>query len=210
MKSVSENTIVQTSPLDNVGIVCHAFGVRKGAVVLEHIVVAQDIPMGHKVALQDIHEGEEIVRYGQVIGYANAGIYTGEWVDERKMNLPQPPDLESIPLIINPLGDSKEVQAEPLDGFTFEGYRNVDGSVGTKNVLGITTSVQCVAGITNYISNAINCSISSFAGEFSIAITVKIVHHKLRIMCSFTDIFTQIYFPQQFPTLLISLKKGNA
>ena len=34
----------------------------------------------------------------------------------------------------------------PLDGHTFEGYRNADGSVGTKNILAISISVQCVAG----------------------------------------------------------------
>jgi hypothetical protein len=30
----------------------------------------------------------------------------------------------------------------PLEGFSFEGFRNADGSVGTKNILGISTSVQ--------------------------------------------------------------------
>ncbi len=39
----------------------------------------------------------------------------------------------------------------PLEGYTFEGYRNADGSVGTKNLLGITTSVHCVAGVVDYV-----------------------------------------------------------
>jgi galactarate dehydratase len=38
----------------------------------------------------------------------------------------------------------------PLEGFTFEGFRNPDGSVGTKNILGISTSVQCVRGTLDY------------------------------------------------------------
>jgi galactarate dehydratase len=38
----------------------------------------------------------------------------------------------------------------PLEGYTFEGFLNDDGSVGTKNVLGITTTVQCVAATVNY------------------------------------------------------------
>jgi len=42
-------------------------------------------------------------------------------------------------------------QLEPLAGYTFEGYRNPDGSVGTKNILGISTSVQCVAGIADFV-----------------------------------------------------------
>jgi galactarate dehydratase len=38
----------------------------------------------------------------------------------------------------------------PLDGYTFEGYLNADGSVGTRNLLAITTTVQCVAGVLSY------------------------------------------------------------
>ena len=38
----------------------------------------------------------------------------------------------------------------PLEGYTFEGYRNADGSVGTKNILAISTSVQCVKGTLEY------------------------------------------------------------
>jgi galactarate dehydratase len=38
----------------------------------------------------------------------------------------------------------------PLEGFTFEGYRNADGSVGTRNILAITTTVQCVSGVVDY------------------------------------------------------------
>jgi altronate dehydratase len=39
---------------------------------------------------------------------------------------------------------------EPLEGYTFEGYRNPDGSVGTRNILAITTTVQCVSGVVDF------------------------------------------------------------
>ena len=38
----------------------------------------------------------------------------------------------------------------PLEGYTFEGYRNADGSVGTRNILAITQTVQCVAGVADF------------------------------------------------------------
>ena len=38
----------------------------------------------------------------------------------------------------------------PLEGYTFEGYRNADGSVGSRNILAITTTVQCVAGVVEF------------------------------------------------------------
>jgi galactarate dehydratase len=146
-----ENKVVRTHPSDNVGIVCDAFGLAKGTVVAEEVVLVQDIPMGHKVALEAIAEGKPVLRYGQVIGYAVMPIQKGEWVDERKVSLPQPPDLDNLLFE----GTTQSIEPAPLTGFTFEGYRNADGSVGTKNVLGITTSVQCVAGITQFIAQKI-------------------------------------------------------
>lgn len=44
------------------------------------VVLAQDIAFGHKVALRDIAEGEEILKYGMPIGKALCAIRTGEWV----------------------------------------------------------------------------------------------------------------------------------
>jgi galactarate dehydratase len=145
-----ENILIQTTSHDNVGIVPDASGLKSGTVVSGGIVLQEDIPMGHKVALKSFEKDDAIIRYGQTIGYANISIAKGSWVNERKMNLPPPPDLGEIPYI------AKATTAiEPLNGYTFQGYANADGSAGTKNVLGITTSVQCVAGITDFVCQKI-------------------------------------------------------
>ena len=47
-------------------------------------------------------------------------------------------------------GDRRRAPPAPLDGYTFEGFRNADGSVGTRNILAITTTVQCVAGVVEH------------------------------------------------------------
>ncbi|MCP9770470.1 galactarate dehydratase [Lacihabitans sp. LS3-19] len=145
-----QNIVIKTSPTDNVAIVANPEGLKRGAIVLNSIVLDEDIPMGHKVALMDFVVGDVVIRYGQTIGYANKPIGKGSWVNESNIDLPLPPSLEDI-LYKKPL----VVATEKLEGFTFQGYKNADGSVGTKNVLGITTSVQCVAGITNFIENKI-------------------------------------------------------
>jgi hypothetical protein len=44
------------------------------------VVLVQDIAFGHKVALRDIAEGEEILKYGMPIGKALCAIRAGEWV----------------------------------------------------------------------------------------------------------------------------------
>ena len=136
------HTIIQTTPLDNVGIVPNVEGIPEGTVLEKGLVTRQYIPMGHKVALTDIPAGAAIIRYGETIGLASTSIQAGEWVDHTRMLLPQAPQLEDISLNISP-----KAKPAPLEGYTFQGFKNPDGSVGTKNVLAIATSVQCVGGL---------------------------------------------------------------
>ena len=87
-----------------------------------------------------------MIRYGSIIGYAHVNIAKGSWVHEERMRLPSLPSLDNLPL-----ATAVPAPMPPLDGYTFEGYVNADGSVGTKNILGITTTVQCVAATVNYV-----------------------------------------------------------
>ncbi len=103
------------------------------------------MPQGHKVALSDIAEGEPVRRYNEVIGTAAKPILAGEWVDEARIHMPTPPELDNLEL-----ATAVPAPQAPLEGYTFEGFRNPDGSVGTKNVLAISTSVQCVAGTLQF------------------------------------------------------------
>ena len=150
MNNTSVNPIVRTTPSDNVGIVPNTTGLLKGAIIAEDIVLTEDIPMGHKVALEDMSKGSPVIRYGQIIGYTNTDVAKGSWINEVNIEMPQPPELNEISY-----KQSDVSKAESLTGYTFQGYRNADGSVGTKNVLAITESVQCVAGIANYVANRI-------------------------------------------------------
>ncbi|MEP6535081.1 MAG: galactarate dehydratase [Bryobacteraceae bacterium] len=107
--------------------------------------MTERIPQSHKVALHDFETGEPIIRYGQIIGLALRPIRAGSWVREDVLELPVAPPLDQLSLataIPPPL--------PPLTGHTFEGFRNTNGSIGTKNILGITTTVQCVAPTVDY------------------------------------------------------------
>jgi len=150
MKEATEHIVIKIAESDNVGVVANSAGLQEGVVIDNGLRIMQNIPMGHKVTLENINEGDEIIRYGHPIGYAKSIINKGEWVHEGKMTLPQPPNLDAIPII-----KTTFPALEPLAGYTFLGYRNDDGSAGTKNILGITTSVQCVAGFTQIIVNKI-------------------------------------------------------
>lgn len=136
---------IKVNPIDNTAIIVNKGGLKEGTAFSGDLVLTEFVPQGHKVALMDIHPDEEIVRYGEVIGYAQQLIPKGSWIRESLVIMPTPPELDSLPI------STKVAEVEPLEGeYTFLGYRNSDGSVGTKNLLGITTSVQCVAGVLDF------------------------------------------------------------
>ena len=130
---------------DNVAIVANDGGLAAGTVLPSGLVLLDKVPQGHKVALVDLPADGPVLRYGIPIGYALKDIPAGSWVHERLLQMPDARGLTDLPMAT--------VQAEdhgPLEGYTFEGYRNADGSVGTRNILAITQTVQCVAGVTDF------------------------------------------------------------
>lgn len=137
---------IKVHQTDNVAIIVNDRGLKAGTRFPEGLTLIEHIPQGHKVALVDIPVGGEIIRYGEVIGYAVRDIPQGSWIEESLVELPKAPPLNTLPLA------NKVPEPLPaLTGYTFEGYRNADGSVGTRNLLGITTSVHCVAGVVDYV-----------------------------------------------------------
>jgi galactarate dehydratase len=129
-------------PADNVAIVGNEGGLPAGTALPGGLVLRDRIPQAHKVALVDIAEGQAVVRYGVTIGHALRDLSAGSWVHERLLRMPPARDLTGLPM-----ATGAQPQADPLEGFTFQGFRNPDGSVGTRNLLAITTTVQCVAGV---------------------------------------------------------------
>ena len=130
---------------DNVGIIPHDGGLPAGSVFPSGLVLREHVAQGHKVALVDLAVDAPVIRYNVTIGFARKAITAGSWVHEGLMRTPAAPQLNGLPVATRPAP-----VLPPLAGFTFEGYRNVDGSVGTRNVLAITTTVQCVAGIVRH------------------------------------------------------------
>ncbi len=142
----SEHLVIQVHERDNVAIVVESGGLKAGSLLQGGVRLVEDVPQGHKVALRDLSAGDAIIRYGEVVGYAETDLPSGSWIHEGVTRMPASPELDSWAFTPPP-----EQNLEPLDGYTFEGYRNPDGSVGTRNILGISTSVQCVAGVGNVV-----------------------------------------------------------
>lgn len=136
---------VQVHPQDTVAIIVNEGGLPAGTQFDTGLRLVEDIPEAHKVALCDMAAGAPVLRYGSIIGYAKFAIAQGSWVHEERIRLPLAPSLENLPLATAVPRPTLE-----FEGYTFEGFVNADGSVGTKNILGITTTVQCVAATVDF------------------------------------------------------------
>ena len=130
---------------DNVAIVSNDGGLPPGTVFAGGLILVDKVPQGHKVALVDLPKGSAVLRYNVPIGYALKDIPAGSWVHERLLEMPAARTLDALPM-----ATVRPEPMPPLEGYTFEGYRNADGSVGTRNILAITTTVQCVAGVVDF------------------------------------------------------------
>lgn len=106
----------------------------------EPITILEEIPAGHKFALCDIAEGEDIIKYGYRIGIAKEAIRKGAWVHVHNIR--------------TGLGDLLEYRYEPTPipefsgkAATFNGFRRKDGKVGVRNEVWIIPTVGCVNNI---------------------------------------------------------------
>jgi arabinonate dehydratase len=120
--------------------------------------VADRVPRGHKIALHDVAEGAPVRKYGQVIGMASAAIPAGAHVHTH--NLAFAPDMQGG-------GAALTKPAVPAAGTTgtiptFDGYVREDGRVGTRNYVGIVTSVNCSATVAKLIAREAERRLSSF------------------------------------------------
>jgi len=136
---------IKVHEADNVAIIVNDGGLPAGAELADGLVLREHVPQGHKVALRDLAEGDAVVRYNVTVGYAARALPRGSWVNEQVTTMPAARPLDDLPMATRPAPE-----LPPLEGYTFMGYRNPDGSAGTRNILAITTTVQCVQGVVEH------------------------------------------------------------
>ena len=110
----------------------------------ENISILNAIPAGHKFALKDIYEGENIIKYAYPIGRAKCDIKRGEHIHTHntKSNLSDLLSYEYKP---------NYNELEKIKPRTFMGYKRADGSVGIRNEVWIVPTVGCVNSIVREI-----------------------------------------------------------
>lgn len=110
--------------------------------------LAQSVPRGHKVATTAIAAGAQVIRYGQIIGAATCDIGAGMHVHTHNLGMGAHDQDFAFSSDVRPL-------PAPTLPRSFMGYHRADGRVGTRNYLGILTSVNCSGSVARFIAEAV-------------------------------------------------------
>ncbi len=112
------------------------------------LVARADIDAGHKVAVKPVSTGQYIRKYGQIIGSATCPIEPGDHVHSHNLGMDQHQQDHDFGRNAKPL--------EPVEKpATFNGFHRPDGRVGTRNYLGILTSVNCSGSVARFVAESI-------------------------------------------------------
>ncbi len=113
------------------------------------VTAKEEIPAGHKMAICDIAEGGEVIKYGYRIGNAKEAITTGSWIHVHNVK--------------TALGDLLEYTYEPTpveekttEDATFMGFNRADGKVGVRNDIWVIPTVGCVNNVAEAIVKMAN------------------------------------------------------
>lgn len=138
---------IQIHPNDNVAValtdlpageVLHVSG--------REVTLREAIPVGHKWALADLKEQDQVIKYGYPIGHVIRRVQAGEWINEQVLKT----SLEGIrSYVYQPVETELAI---PADGRTFLGYRRKKGLCGIRNEIWILPTVGCVNGVANRLA----------------------------------------------------------
>ena len=145
LEIIQKPSMIRLNGADNVLVSTRI--VEKGETTFEGIATCARIMRGHKMASTAIVEGTPIRKFGQIIGFAKGNIEAGDWVHEHNV-------------VMGELAhDYAYAQAAKIEAVlpeseraTFQGYRRKNGKVGTRNYIGIMTSVNCSATVATLIA----------------------------------------------------------
>ena len=135
-----KNFVLKLSNDDNVAVARK--NLQKG-----DLGALSQIPFGHKMSTRIILEGEPIIKYGQIIGYAKNNINLGEHihthnVDYREVDKNYEFSDNYVPKNVN-IDNTKS---------NFMGFKRSNGLVGIRNTIAILTSVNCSATAARMIA----------------------------------------------------------
>ena len=120
---------------------------------VQGVAATARIMRGHKMAAGTIAKGQPVLKFGQIIGFATEDIAPGAHVHTHNCSFAE---------FERDYAFAQDAREEPLlppeARATFEGFRRGNGKAGTRNYIGILTSVNCSASVARFMAEAVNRS----------------------------------------------------
>lgn len=142
------SAVIRLNENDNV-VVSRAELLPGASIEGGNVTARSAIPAGHKVATAPIAQGEPVRKYNQIIGFASQAIEPGQHVHSHNMAIGDFERDYAFGVDMRPTLFIPEAERA-----TFQGYMRENGKAGTRNYLGVITSVNCSATVARYIADA--------------------------------------------------------
>lgn len=127
------------------------------------VTAAQEIPAGHKMAIRDIPEGSEVIKYGARIGFATEEIKEGSWVHVHNVKTALG---DLLTYSYEPSGQKNESTKNENGGEAFfDGFVRPDGKVGVRNEIWIIPTVGCVNNVATLLARKANAYVHGSVEE---------------------------------------------
>src|SRR5262245_25900363 len=114
------------------------------------IVVRQDVQAGHKVAVRDLSLDSVVRKYGHIIGVMTEPAAIGSHVHTHNLAMSHDPSI-SDPAGSQPTPPATDPESSSDLRRTFLGIRRPNGSVATRNYIGVLTTVNCSASVARQV-----------------------------------------------------------
>ncbi|MBR6208162.1 MAG: altronate dehydratase [Oscillospiraceae bacterium] len=150
----SDNVVTCVADVKCGETVCY----RKGEQLLR-LDAREDIPYCHKIALVDLREGDEIIKYGELIGKTDRAIAAGHLVNHENIHsVPRDYDSELVEDSGEEAGDFRAVQTD--EGLKFWGYRRAEGRPGIRNHVLILPTCACGSESSRIVASQVRGAVN--------------------------------------------------
>jgi altronate hydrolase len=120
---------------------------------VQGVAATQRIMRGHKMAVAPVAKGQPVLKFGQIIGFATEDIVPGAHIHTHNCSFAE---------FERDYAFAQDCKDEPLlppeARATFQGYRRSNGKAGTRNYIGVLTSVNCSASVARFMAEAVTRS----------------------------------------------------
>jgi altronate hydrolase len=145
--TLERSPVIRLDAADNVAVA--RVEIAKGTRIAdENVTTLHDVPMGHKIATQPIRKGDPVLKYNTVIGYAGEDVEPGAWMHTHNVLMDEVQKDYAFGRDYKPTE-----YLPPEQRATFMGIKRPDGSVATRNYIGVFITVNCSATVARKIAN---------------------------------------------------------